>query len=171
VSSINKVTNANIYLDGENYLGRAEEVTLPEISPKMVDHKALGMVGELELPAGLQKMSAKIKWNAIYPEAMKKTHDVFTAIRLMVRSSVDTFEGGTRIGQAPFVAYMTVVPKKAGGLVFKPQDNVEREDEFNVTAYRMEVDGEEVVNIDIMANIWSVNGVDQLAVYRENLGV
>ena len=168
---INKVTNANIYLDGISYMGRAEEVTLPDVQPKMVDHKALGLIGELELPGGLQKMSMKIKWNAIYPDVMKKTHDVFTAIRLMVRTSIDTFEGGSRTNQAPCVIYATVTPKKAGGLNFKPSDNVEREDEFNVTAYKMEVDGEEIVDIDIMANVWRVNGEDQLATYRANLGV
>ena len=168
---INKVTNANIYLDGTSFMGRAEEITLPDISAKMADHKALGMVGELELPAGLQKMSCKIKWNAIYPEVMKKTHDVFSSIRLMVRANVETYEGGSRIGQAPAVIYLTVTPKKSGGLVFKPQDNVEREDELNVTAYKLEIDEEEIVDIDIMANVWRVNGIDQLAQYRANLGL
>lgn len=170
-NKINKVTNANIYLDGVSYMGRAEEVTVPDIQPKMVDHKALGMVGELELPAGLQKMSAKIKWNAIYPDAMKKTHDVYSSLRLMVRGNVETYENGSRTGQTPAVVYMTAIPKKAGGLTFKPQDNVEREDEFNVTAYKLEIDGEEIIDIDIMANVWRVNGVDQLATMRVNLGV
>lgn len=168
---INKVTNANIYLDGVSYMGQAEEVTVPDVQPKMVDHKGLGMVGELELPAGIQKMSAKIKWNAIYPDVMKKTHDVFTSLRLMVRGSVESYENGSRTGQMPAVVYMTAIPKKAGGLVFKSQDNVEREDEFNVTAYKLEIDGEEIIDIDIMANVWRVNGVDQLAGFRANLGV
>ncbi len=167
----NKVTNANIYLDGEGMLGRAEELTCPEVSPKMVDHKGLGMIGELELPAGLQKMSAKIKWNAIYPEVMKKTHNVFQSIRLQARASVETYEGNNRVAELPAVIYMTVAPKKSGGLVFKPQDNVEREDEFNVTAYRLEIDNEEIIHVDVLANIWRVNGVDQLAKYRENIGV
>lgn len=168
---INKVTNANVYLNGVSYMGRAEEITLPDVAPKMVDHKALGMVGELELPGGLSKMGMKIKWNAIYPDVMKQTHDVYKAMRLMIRASVETFENGSRVAQIPAVIYVTAIPKKAGGLSFKPQDNVEREDEFNVTAYKLEIDGEEIVDIDIMANVWRVNGVDQLATYRANLGL
>jgi P2 family phage contractile tail tube protein len=170
-NKINKVTNANVYLNGTSYMGRAEEVTLPDVMPKMVDHKALGMVGELELPGGLQKMAAKIKWNAIYPDVMKLTHNVYDSVRLQVRANVETFEGGTRTGQVPAVAKLTVTPKKSGGLVFKPQDNVEREDEFNVTAYELIIDGEQILDIDIMANIWVVDGVDQLASYRANLGL
>lgn len=168
---INKCTNANVYLNGISYMGRAEEITLPDISPKMVDHKALGMVGESELPAGLQKMSAKIKWNAIYPDVMKMTHDVFTSVRLMVRTSIETYEGGTRTTQQPGVIYLTGTWKKSGGMSFKPQDNVEIENEMSITAYRMTVNNQEIINVDVMANIWRVNGVDQLAVYRTNLGL
>ncbi len=42
---INRITNANIYLDGNNLLGRASEIKLPDISMIMQEHKALGMVG------------------------------------------------------------------------------------------------------------------------------
>lgn len=168
---INKCTNANVYLNGVSYMGRAEEISLPDVQPKMADHKALGMVGESELPSGLQKMSAKIKWNAIYPDVMKTTHNVFTSVRLMVRTSIETYEGGTRTSQQPAVVYLTGTWKKSGGLTFKPQDNVEIENELSVTAYKMEVAGQEIINVDIMANIWRVNGVDQLATYRANLGL
>src|ERR1700742_4768209 len=96
---INKCTNANVYLNDFSFMGRAEEITLPDIQPKMVDHKALGMVGESEFPAGLQKMSAKIKWNAIYLDVMQQAHDVYNAVRLQVRTSIETYVGGSRIAQ------------------------------------------------------------------------
>lgn len=168
---INKCTNANVYINDTSFLGRAEEVTLPDVSPKMVDHKALGMVGESELPAGLTKMSAKIKWNAIYPDVMKTTHDVFTRVKLMIRTSIETYEGGSRVAQVPAIIFLTGIWKKSGGLSFKPQDNVEIENELNVLAYKMKVGDEEIVDIDVLSNRWSVNGVDQLETYRLNLGV
>ena len=69
---INRLTNANIYMDGTNLLGRAEEIQLPQIKHKMADHKALGMVGSAEFFAGIDKLESKIKWNALYPEVLKK---------------------------------------------------------------------------------------------------
>ena len=66
---INRITNANIYLDGANLLGRAEEVKLPDVSMTMQEHKALGMVGKVELPAGFDKMEGEIKWNSFYRDA------------------------------------------------------------------------------------------------------
>ncbi len=167
----NKVTNCAVYLNGESFMGRAEEVTCPDVAPKMVDHKGLGIIGEFELPAtAIQKMSAKIKWNAIYPEVMKLVHNVFTPIRFQIRASVDTFEGSAKTGEMPCIITMTGTSKKSGGLTFKPNDNVERDDEFNVTAYSMKIDGEEIIAVDVMNNIWRVNGVDLLQKYRENIG-
>ncbi|MZQ57783.1 phage major tail tube protein, partial [Escherichia coli] len=43
---VNRITNANIYINGNNLLGRAEEIKLPDISMIMQEHKALGMVGK-----------------------------------------------------------------------------------------------------------------------------
>ena len=68
---INKLTNANIYMNGNNLLGRAEEVDLPQIKHKMAEHKALGMVGSAEFFAGIDKLECKIKWNALYPNVTK----------------------------------------------------------------------------------------------------
>lgn len=167
---IKKLTNANVYVDGNSYMGRAEQITLPDVSPKMADHKALGMIGEMELPSGLTKMSAKIKWNTVDAEIMRKTHDPYTSVRIMVRASLETFEGSTRTTQQPVVAFLQGSFKKAGGLDFKAQDNVELENEMNVTAYKVMIGGVTVVDIDVMANIWSVDGTDLLAQYRANIG-
>ena len=69
---INRLTNANIYVDGNSWLGRAEEVTLPVITSKMSEHKALGMVGMVELFSGIDKLEARIKWNSVYKDVFKK---------------------------------------------------------------------------------------------------
>lgn len=38
----------------------------------MQEHKALGMVGKIELPAGFDKLEGEIKWNSFYHEVMRK---------------------------------------------------------------------------------------------------
>ncbi|RAJ00468.1 hypothetical protein LX64_04174 [Chitinophaga skermanii] len=170
--TVNKVTNANIFLDGVGYIGNAEEISLPDVQPKLVDHKGLGFIGEIELPAGgIQKMSAKIKWNAIYDSVMLKSYNFYTACRIMVRTSIETWEGGSRVAQRPCVIVIVGTWKKTGGLTFKPQDNVELETEISVTSYRLEIDNEEIVNIDVLTNKHRINGIDQNALYRENLGI
>ena len=69
---IHSITNANVYVDGVNFIGRAKEIDVPEIAYKMVDHEALGMVGMTELFAGIEKMETTIMWNSAYADAIKK---------------------------------------------------------------------------------------------------
>lgn len=85
---INRITNANIYLDGTNLLGRAEEVKLPDVSMIMQEHKALGMVGKVELPAGFDKLEGEIKWNSFYRDAMLSAANPYRSLALQCRSSV-----------------------------------------------------------------------------------
>ena len=68
---INRITNANIDVNGNSLLGRAEEIKLPDISAIMQEHKALGMVGKIELPAGFDKLEGEIKWNSLYKDVAK----------------------------------------------------------------------------------------------------
>ena len=68
---INRITNANIYINGVTCLGKAEEVKLPDVNVVMQEHKALGMFGKLNFPAGIDKMEGEIKWNSFYEDVAK----------------------------------------------------------------------------------------------------
>ncbi|MBJ5275779.1 phage major tail tube protein, partial [Salmonella enterica subsp. enterica serovar London] len=109
---INRITNANIYLDGNNLLGRASEIKLPDISMIMQEHKALGMVGKIELPAGFDKLEGEIKWNSFYHDVMRKTATPWQAVALQCRSSIDCYNSQGKADQLALVTHMTVMFKK-----------------------------------------------------------
>ncbi len=69
--AVDRITNANIYIDGVGMLGRAEEVEVVWPKAKMADHKGLGMAGTAEFPAGIDKLEAKLKWISLYPEGRR----------------------------------------------------------------------------------------------------
>lgn len=170
--SANRLTNANVYLEGGSQLGRAEEVTLPELVAKSAEHKAIGLVGSLELPSGIDKMSMKIKWNSVYPEVLRQTANIYQALRMQVRSSLEVYSSEGREEEVPVVVHVRGTFKKTpliGG--FKQHDNVENEQEVNVTYVMVEIGGEEIVEIDVLANIYKVDGEDLLENYRRNLGI
>ena len=54
--STNRLTNGVMYAFGRSLAGKVAEATLPDIKAKMVEHPALGMIGTMEFPAGLEKM-------------------------------------------------------------------------------------------------------------------
>jgi P2 family phage contractile tail tube protein len=170
---INKVFNANIYADGSSFFGKADEVNLPGIKAKMSDpHAPLGAIGEVDYAAGFEKMDGcKIKWNGFYPEAIKKFSNIYQAVKLQVRFSIDQYSDNTRTGQLPGVAYLTVRPVDLPGGNFKAKSNPELETNLACTYIKLEINGVEQYELDFEAMIYKVDGVDLMAQYRANLGI
>lgn len=169
--NVNRVTQANIYLTGTgSLLGRAEEIMLPDIAAAMSDHKAIGMVGKMELPSGLDKMEVSIKWNAIYSDVAKKFNDIFTARQIQVRFPVERYTSEGRTAVLNGRVALTVLPKNIPLGSFKQHDNVELTQKFTATYMKLEIDGEIITEIDYLNNIYIVDGVDKLAPIRAALG-
>lgn len=167
---INRLTNANIYMDGNNLLGRAEEIQLPQIKHKMVEHKALGMVGSAEFFAGIDKLESKIKWNSLYTEVLKKAANPFKSVQIQARASLETYNSMGKLAEVPAIAYISGTFKEFPLGTFKPQDNAEYETTMSVNYAKLVVAGEEIFEIDVLENIYKVGGIDVLAVYRANIG-
>ncbi len=168
--TVKRITNANAYIDGVSYLGKAEEAKLPDVVATLSEHKALGMVGKIELPNGIDKMEMSIKWNSLYGDVLEKAANPFKAVQLQLRSSQETFTGQGRTEEVPVAVFLTGTFKKfpLGG--FKQHDNVEAETTLAITYIRLVVNGVDIVEIDVLANIYKVKGVDLLAQYRANIG-
>lgn len=169
--SVNRLTNANVYLDGRSLLGRAEEVNLPVIKHIMSEHKAIGMIGKVELWSGVDKLEAKIKWNSFYADVHKKFANPFRALKLQVRSSLETYNGQGRILQQPVVVHLTGSSKDFPTGNFKQHDNVELESNLTVTFVKLVVGGENILEFDVLSNIFKTAGEDVIAQYRLNLGI
>jgi P2 family phage contractile tail tube protein len=168
--TVNRITNANLFINGKNLLGSADEITLPDLKAKMSEHKAIGMVGALELIAGFDKIEAKIKWNSFYANVMKYALNPFTAVQLQVRASVETYASTGRTAQLPLVTFLTGQFKNLPMGTFKQHDNVELESMLNITAIKQIYNGVTTLEYDVMSNILIVNGVDLLAQYKSNIG-
>lgn len=169
-TTIKQITNANVYIDGNSLLGKTEEIKMPDVVVTMTEHKALGLVGKIELPSGLDKMESTQKWNSLYPEVLKKAANPFTAVQLQCRSSMETYTGAGRTEQVPVVVYITGTFKKFPMGNYKQHDNVEAETSMSVTYVRISINGKDVIEVDVLANIYKVDGVDLLETYKTNIG-
>ncbi|WP_257212466.1 phage major tail tube protein [Iodobacter sp. BJB302] len=167
---INRITNANIYVNGNSLLGKAEEIKLPDVTAIMQEHKALGMVGKIELPAGFEKLEGEIKWNSLYADVAKIMANPFKTVQLQCRSNVENYNSQGRVQQVALVTFLTVSFKKNPLGTYKQHDNAEFPASFSATYIKQVLDGEEILELDYMANIFRVNGEDMLDEYRQNIG-
>lgn len=167
---IKRVTNANVYINGTSLLGIVDEISVPDIKAIMTEHKALGMVGKLEFASGIDKLEAKIKWNSFDETAYAAMAAFNKFIPMSVYADRMSFDStGLTIEDRVTIA-MTVAPKNSQGGSFKQHETVEIETMLNVIYMRVEMGGVAILEFDAMANIYKVNGIDQFAQYRANIG-
>lgn len=167
---LRRVTNAAIYINGNSMLGKAEEIKLPDIMALMTETKALGMVGKIELPSGFDKMEGEIKWNSFYPDVAAVMSDPFSMVQLQCRSSVETWGTAGRTEQVPLVTFLTVVFKMSPLGSFKQNDPAEFSSGFAAYYVKQQLAGKDIVELDVLANIYKVGGVDKLDLFRANQG-
>ncbi len=166
---VHKITEAVAYLNGQTMLGKIEKVDMPDLEFMFEKFKAMGMVGELELPTtGIKELKGKIKFNSFYPDEMSQLNP-FSYHQLQLRSSVQQHTNQGKTGEVPLVTFLTVAFKKfpfADGEQHKSQ---EFETEFTCSYIKQVYDGEEIVEFDAFANILKIGGADVLEQYRENV--
>ncbi|MDL2289958.1 phage major tail tube protein [Paludibacteraceae bacterium OttesenSCG-928-F17] len=168
---INKVYDANVYVNNSSTHGTASEVTCPTITAKMSDYNALGMAGTASFFNGFEAMELTIKWT--YPDNDVKAAcaNFLKPVDLMIRSSKSEFDSDGIANEAPVVIYLKGYPKQHPGGTYKKNEDTEVESVFSVLYYKEEVDGDEIVEVDVLNNIYIVDGVDMLAERRQNLGI
>ena len=167
---VNTLNNANIYIDGNSLLGQAEEFKLPVVKFKMAEHKAVGMVGAIKLPSGFEALEGEIKWNSLYKDVAKTVANPYKAVQLQCRSNIETYGAQGRLQEVSLVTYLTVMFKKNPLGTFKQHDNAEFGSGFSATYIKQVIDGEDVLELDYLANIYKVGGEDLLQQYRANIG-
>ncbi len=168
--TLNNLSNANVYVSGNCKLGQIEEGKLPTIKFKMIDHKALGMVGTIKLPAGIEALEGELKWNSFYSDVWGELLNPWVALPLQIRGSLETYSPQGRTVEAPYVVLLTATFSEVPTGDFKQHDKAEFTSKFNATYIKTQVDGKDVLEFDAMANIYKIKGVDQLAKYRQNIG-
>lgn len=155
----------NLYLDGEDYAGRADALTLPNLAFTMEDHRAGGMDGVKRVELGMEAMTVSITISDASP----------ALIGLMGRDDVPIVARGSV--QAQGARPEPVVINMRGmfsGIEFAEWRGANKSTqtmtgELDYFRYR-QVDVE-YCEIDILNMVRRFNGVDQLAEHRANIGV
>ena len=164
-----KLKNFATFVDGDNYMGEMPDVTLPTLSRKMEEYRGGGMNGPVSLDLGQEKMEAELKAAGFQTELLKSfgspTHDA-TLLR---------FAGAIQQDDTAAVEAVEVVMR--GRLQEAKPDNIKAGDMTNTTYkyalsyYKLTVNGEIQVEIDLVNLVEMVDGEDRLSAVRTALGV
>jgi hypothetical protein len=163
---IGQTTNADVYLEGNRYVGRIKEFELDKLAYERIEHAALGMVGKAKLPARtLEAIEAKISFSWLETETMLMTALPNKAVTLQFEKFVDVFDDtGVVVDQGyRIITTVSLLFAEESFDAFKNGDDpIGRELECSVT--RLVVKSTEtdqfVREFDLFQNINRVNGTD-----------
>ncbi|QQD56230.1 phage major tail tube protein [Pseudomonas fluorescens BBc6R8] len=160
--------NMNAHIDGVSFSGDITSVTLPKLTLKTEEHRAGGMDAPVEMDQGMDKLEASFAGKGVRPEAMKfyGLADQ-TAFNAVFRGSYKGQKGAT----TAVVATIRGMLKEIDGGEWKPGDAGEFKYSVACSYYKLEVAGRLMFEIDPVNCVRVINGVDQLAGVRRDLGL
>lgn len=166
---INQVANANVYINGNSFLGRAKSIKTPEFEVEFAEHDNLGLIGKLKLPNKVNALEGEIVWDGFYPEVAALAYNPFKAQQLMVRANVQVFNSMGMATEVPLVMTMTVAFSKVNVGEYK-KEPTEYAMTYQVNNIKQVIDGKEVLYYDAYSNKYNVAGQDILQKFRTNIG-
>ena len=163
-----KLKNMNLFGNGESYLGIAGEVTLPKLTMKLEEWRGGGMLGPAPIDQGLDKLELEFKVGGILAGAFRQFGAPgYAAQQNRFAGAYQDDNTGT------VVALETVTRGKISEIdmgTAKPGDDTEHTFKVTCTYYKLTVDGVDWIEIDFVAGIFTVFGVDRYAEIRAAIG-
>lgn len=167
---VNSLSNCNVYLNGTDLLGRAAEVKIPQPKRMRTDYKGLGMAARIKIPTGWDAMESTIKWSSFDADTIGQVALSNQTCAISCLGDLQTISASGEISESPVIYNFSGVPFDIGDIDFKSQELVEFTSSFDVYHVDLTVAGVQIYLFDAFSNQYIVNGVDQLANYRANIG-
>lgn len=164
-----KLKNFNLFVDGRSYVGEVEELTLPKLTRKMEEYRGGGMHGPIDSDMGMEKLS--LEWTCA--GYVRHALNQFGATRHDAAQL--RFAGGIqREDTGEVQAVEVVVRGRHSEIDFgnaKAGENTQIKFTTSVSYYKLSIDDETIIEIDLLNMIEIVNGTDLLESIRRAIGL
>jgi hypothetical protein len=163
--------NCNVYVNGDNLLGRLDEFEIPQPKREMMDYKSLAMAGRVKIPMGWMDLEATYKWTSFDPDVFLNTCATSSPASVSFTGDAQTISAGGLIQETLVSGAITGPFHDPGAIVLKSQTNFENTSKQAVWHVELNINGVQIYLFDAMSNQYFVGGIDQLALFRANVGV
>lgn len=166
-----KLKHMNMFNDGQSYQGVAKTVTLPNLARKMEAFRAGGMDGPVKVDLGhsddgIQLVFTLGGWDLI----SLRQYGAIRADGVPLRFAGSAQQDDTGATCAVEVAVRGRHEEINFGDA-TPGEDTEHEITVTCTYYKLTVDGEVIIEIDLLNFVFIVDGVDLLEQHRRNIGL
>ena len=157
--------NMNLFADGESLHTAIEAMTIPNMALKMEEHRAGGLDMPMEVDMGMEKLELSFQVSDPNERLLQllSIHDIQYLARSAHQRDGEDAE--------PMAAYMTGVLKSSELGEFKSGEKAVHTFNVALTYFKLELDGNEMVEIDVPNMIRKIGGTDVLASIRTAIGI
>jgi P2 family phage contractile tail tube protein len=161
--------NFNVFVDGVSFVGVATEVGLPKLSRKMEAYRAGGMNGEVDIDLGMEKLEIEHTYGGLVRE-MFQGFGLTRIDGMLLR-----FAGAYQRDDTGDVDAVEVTVRGRHQEIdtgnAKAGDKSELKVKSSLTYYKLTVNGQVDVEIDLVNMVENINGKDVLAAQRRAIGL
>lgn len=161
--------NFNVFVDTHNWVGVAESVTIPKITKKTDDYRGAGMIGDVALGMGYEKLEGEVKY-AGFDVRQYRQLGVCGTSDLPIRF-VGVYERQDNCSTQSVEIYMRGQATELDPGESKNGERTEVTTTYNFTYFRLEVDGVVQVELDFVRGIERFGDSDVAEQIRELLGL
>jgi P2 family phage contractile tail tube protein len=158
----------NLFVDGVGFAGEIEELQTPKLALVEDDYRAGGMDAPVGIDMGMEKLEATFTLSGSSASALGLFGLASGAqTQLTARGSLESYDGT----KTPVVVAMRGKIKSLEPGAWKGGEKAAWAFGVSLNYYRYEQGGQVIHEIDVINMIRVINGVDQLAEHRANIGL
>ena len=166
-----KLKNMNLFNDGHSYLGVCKAVTLPSLGRKMEAYRGGGMNGPVKADLGMSDDGIQLEWKTGGLDLISlRQFGMIKASGVLLR-----FTGAFQQDDTEEMSDVEIVVRGRHETIEMGDAQAGEDTEHGITTtcsyYKLTVDGEDIIEIDLLNFIEKVNGVDLLEKQRTALGI
>jgi len=166
-----KLKNLNLFNDGNSYLGVSRNVTLPPLARKMEGYRGGGMNGPVKVDLGMSDDGIQFEWTLGGLDlTVLRQFGVTTADGVLLR-----FAGAYQRDDTGEVSAVEVVVRGRHEEINLGDAQAGEDTEVGIVTtcsyYKLIVDGNTEIEIDLLNMVETVNGEDRLAAQRSAIGL
>lgn len=167
-----RVINFKVYREDNSVIGLAT-VDLPEPERMAEEVTGAGIAGSVEMtiPGHFNAMSTTINWRVPTKETFAMSSGA-KAHTVDMRASIQVYDAGSGTNKTmPLRVSMQIASKTLALGTLEPNAAMETNKEFSVYWIKAWLDGKKVLEIDPLNFICEIDGKDELASVRKDLGM
>lgn len=163
------IKNWNTFIDGVGYAGKASEVVAPVLERVTEAFRGAGMLGEVELDLGVEAMKIEFTFAEFSTNILKQfgiPDASGIGVRLLAAAKEDSADSAVDAIEMSVRGRF----KKMDPGNLKAGEMATMKCEMPLTYLKYTVNGEVIIEIDLINGIEKINGVDRQAGIRQALG-